>query len=135
MYFSIFEAMRIICPTLTADCLTPEQQSLSAVFGSVDLADEAQKWFVANADRPEMQNMDAAALKQQFIDDMKAAHTSVDNWTIEKINRYADTLDEAFANKLQLGGRRRRKTKRAGKKIKKRTRHRKAHSYLRTGGS
>lgn len=126
-YFSIFEAMRVICPAMTADCLTPEQQSLAAVFGSVDLAAEANKWFEANADKREMQNMDSAALKQRFIADMTAAHANVDRWTAEKIARYADTLDYAFNNKLQLGGKRRRritKTKRAPRKIKKRTRRR-----------
>jgi uncharacterized protein YjbI with pentapeptide repeats len=133
-YFSIFEAMRVICPAMTAECLTPEQQSLAAVFGSVNLASEANKWFEANADRPEMQNMDAGALKQRFIADMTAAHPNVDRWTTEKIARYADTLDYAFNNKLQLGGNRqrrrprpltgRRKTKRGLRKIKKRTRRR-----------
>jgi hypothetical protein len=128
-YLSLYDALRIICPTLSADCLTPSQQMLAKVFDSVDLPAEANKWFEIHADDPSINERMSAELKNKFIADMKMVYVTSGaldfnrelndetNWIVQKINNYANTLDYAFNNKLQLGGNKpRRRTRRRRKR-------------------
>jgi hypothetical protein len=105
---SVGTTVQVLCMD---HCDNETYQKLNALMNPrFKVDDAANNWFQLAETNQEIQAMDKAARKQNFIDYLKAEAIRLDYQggvipqnVMDKINTYAETLDYAFAD-LQLGG-------------------------------
>jgi HAMP domain-containing protein len=116
---SVGSAVQILCMD---HCENETYQKLNALMNpKFKAADAANSWFETAETNAEIQGMDKAGRKNNFIEYLKSEAIRLDHKDgfipeniMADINRYAETMDYAFEN-LQLGG-----AKKSGKSIKSR---------------
>jgi len=116
---SVGSAVQILCMD---HCENETYQKLNALMNpKFKAADAANSWFETAETNAEIQGMDKAGRKNNFIEYLKSEAIRLDHKDgfipeniLADINAYAETMDYAFEN-LQLGG-----AKKSGKSIKSR---------------